>query len=110
MTVNAFLVLALLGVLASAFWWLLLRQAARATTARPPTLFARMREHLGIDLARTPVSGAAPAVAEATERCGRCTHPAECREWLATDKGSRAPGFCVNATLLAELQEQTRRN
>ncbi len=109
MTVNAFLVLATLAALATAAGWFLLRQAARATAARPPSLFARMREHLGIDLARTPVAGAGPAIAEATERCGRCAHPAECRDWLATDREARAPGFCANVRLLAELRDVTRR-
>lgn len=110
MTVGALLVLATVALLASAAWWLLLLQAARATTAGPPTLFARMREHLGIDLAKTPARGTGPAVAEGIERCGRCTHPADCREWLATDKDARAPGFCANVALLAELQDQTRRD
>lgn len=109
MTMNGFLVLAALAGLAAAAGGFLLRQAARATAPRPPSLFARMREHLGIDLTRTPVAGAGPAIAEATERCGRCTHPAECRDWLATDRDARAPGFCANVGLLAELREATRR-
>jgi hypothetical protein len=78
------------------------RSAARSAD-RPPSLFARMREHVafGGGAATGRASGGAE-VADAIERCGRCAHPAECLEWLGSDQGREPPPFCANAKLLRQ--------
>jgi hypothetical protein len=103
-SIEVLAILAVVVVAAVTAFALAARGGARMAL-EPPSLFSRMRQHLGL---KTSALGAAPGgaaqVADAIERCGRCTHPAECRAWLEADRDARAPGFCANAELLENLR------
>jgi hypothetical protein len=107
-SIEVLAILAVVVVAAVTAFALAARGAARMAV-EPPSLFSRMRQHLGLKtstLAAAP--GGAAQVADAIERCGRCTHPAECRAWLESDRDGRAPGFCANAELLESLRQDPK--
>jgi len=75
-----------------------------------PVHIHEMMQRLGIGPETGVVPGLSLRYATAVRRCKLCEFKASCRDWLACApaKVNFAPGFCLNADILFELQYDQR--